>query len=102
MNLRTTLVLAVLAVAGFVVWQTGPKLPPALDPHPAVAPVEAQGPVAVFDREVKPDRVKRVVVQRGKETALVFNRAGKEWTMPGGWPTRSEEVQALVERLCAM
>ncbi len=102
MNLRTTLVLIVLAVAGGIVWQVGPKLPPDLDPNPLAVPVADQGTLDVFEKDIKPEKIKRIVVQHGKETLLEFNRAGQDWTMPGSWPTRTAEVNVLVERLCSM
>src|SRR4051812_35264503 len=103
MNLRTTLVLLVLAVAGGIVWKVGPKLPPALDPTPVEAPATDQGTLAVFEKKFTPEKIKHVVIERGKETVLEFKRGiQNEWTMPGGWPTRSAEINLLIDRLCSM
>src|SRR5204863_9965705 len=103
MNLRTTLVLAVLAAAGVGVWLIGPQLPERLSPVPALPPRSDAGTLEVFEQEITPDSTKRLEVFRGSEPVLTLERGGKDaWVMPGGWPTRDEEIKELVNRLTVL
>lgn len=95
MNLRTTLVLAVLAAVGAVVWKVGPRLPERLAPRPA--PAADAGTLDVFRDKLTPKDIRSIQVFRGKEPTLSLERAGEHsWVMPGGWPTRDSEIKELV------
>lgn len=97
MNLRTTLVLVVLAAVGGVVWWVGPKL------SPAPAPQADEGTLTVFEKDITPETIKSVKIARGKDTLLTLDRGAKGgWVMPGGWPTRAVEVNELVGRLTSL
>jgi hypothetical protein len=103
MNLRTTLVLVVLAAAGGVVWWVGPKLPPKLAPAPAPEVHADEGTLTVFEKEITPESTKSIKIVRGKDTLLSLDRGDKGgWVMPGGWPTRAHEVNELVSRLASL
>src|SRR5205807_9692241 len=62
MNLRTTLVLAVLAAAGVGVWWIGPKLPEWLSPVLPPPPRSDAGTPEVFGQERTPKTTKRIEI----------------------------------------
>lgn len=100
MNLRTTLVLVLLAVVGGAVWRVGPRLPPRIVPAPPV--VADAGTLATLET-LTPDRLTAIKVLRGNTELLSFSRGDKGgWVMPGRWPTRPAAVAELVERLTSL
>jgi hypothetical protein len=103
MNLRTTLVLAVLAVAGVGIWLIGPRLPERLSPVPLAPPRSDAGTLEVFEKDITPERTKSIEISRAGEPVLALERGGKDtWVLPGGWPTRDDEIKELVNRLTTL
>jgi hypothetical protein len=101
MNLKTTVVLLALLVVGGLGWaayayfQSGAA---------AVQPPE------IFSKEIKQalrhgrsDKPVRIVLEHGGQRVELERPAGQtEWTMPGNWPTRTDEVKGLVRLLAGM
>src|SRR5262245_44062531 len=93
MNLKTTFVLLVLAVAGVGAWiLSGLRTP---------AKVPDAGTRQVLEAELKAPNLRKIEVRAGNRTA-VFQRSGETWTMPGNWPTRQLEVKQLVDLLVSL
>jgi hypothetical protein len=101
MNWKTTLALLVLVgVGGALAWY-GPHLPPALDPAPKPPPAVDAGTRAELDK-LDADRFTRIEVRRGDRVTVLERKGGGAWSMPGNWPTRTAEAQALADRLAAL
>ncbi len=102
MNIRTTLVLAVLVGAGVLLWWLGgPQLPTALDPVAPPPAVEDRGTRA-FLRDLEPARITRIEVSAPGGVTVLDRKEDGSWGMPGNWPTRDAEVQALVDTLTGL
>jgi hypothetical protein len=98
MNLRTTLLLILLAVGGAAAYVNRDAIAARLG-H---APRTAESPSTLYIlRNIRPDSITRVdVSQDGQTVELV--REGKAWSLPGGWPTRGPEVQELIDKLTGL
>ncbi len=95
MNLRTTLVLILLTVAGGVTWTVAVR-----SPREDAASTSDGGTLDVFRDTLKGEDITRVAVRRTGQPDLVFLRGDSgAWVLPGGWPTRETEVNALIDRL---
>ena len=92
MNLKTTLVLAALLVAGGASWLTYNRL------RPADLPAQA---VSILGADATPEKVQKVEITRG-EPRIVLERSGGEWTLPGKWPVRAPEADQLVSLLTTL
>ncbi len=101
MNLKTTLALLVLVVAGGVLFTLGPTLPPGLGLGQPVAPTGA-GTSAVLASEITADKLKRVEIDGPAGKVVLERGPGGDWSLPGKWPTRQPEVEALVKELGAL
>jgi hypothetical protein len=100
MNLKTTLALLVLvAVGGALVWLK-PQLPGWLDPAPKAAPAADAGTRAEM-ASLRADRLRHIEVRRG-DRVTVLDRTPDGWNMPGNWPTRTAEAQALAEAIAGL
>jgi hypothetical protein len=97
MNLRTTLLLLVLAAGGAAYWFRD-----AVSARLGYTATAADTPDTLYIlRRIRPDSITRVEVNSdGKKLELV--REGKTWSLPGGWPTRGPEVQELVDLLTGL
>src|SRR5882672_4339326 len=102
MNLKTTLVLLVLAAAGGVLFWFGPAAAPLLPV--ATQPVSAvgAGTLAVLEDEITPDNLQRIEVRQGDRVVVLERSPDHTWTMPGKWPTRQPEVKELVDLLTGL
>ncbi|HZY88454.1 MAG TPA: DUF4340 domain-containing protein, partial [Gemmataceae bacterium] len=99
MNFKTTLALLVLAGAGVALYLVGgPALPPKLDPAPKPPPLADAGSRQVLE-SIKPSELIGIEVERGDRDTVLRRKPGGAWTMPGNWPTRSAEAQALADLL---
>jgi hypothetical protein len=103
MNIKTTLALIVLLGTGVLVWWFGgPKLPPALDPTTRSAPAADAGTRAFLDG-LKPEQITRIEVKRGLNDSFeLIRKPDGAWSLPGNWPPRTTEINALVERLTTL
>jgi hypothetical protein len=102
MNFKTTLVLLVLVAAVAALLLLGPAVtawrgPGA--PEPAAATGET---LNVLEHELTPDRLTRIEVDKGGRHLVLERAAGGEWSLPGKWPTRQPEVEALVNLLTGL
>jgi hypothetical protein len=92
MNLKTTLILAILVVVGGISWLV-------------FAGVRSGGATSetlnVLENELTPDRITRIEVKRG-EHPVVLEKSGGEWTLPGKWPVRQPAVDELVRVLTGL
>ncbi len=93
MNFKTTIFLAVLAVAGGVLW--------------LVVPFHRQSPglsasVTVLEHQLKPDRLQRIEVTHDGSTVVFERGSTGEWTLPGHWPARQAEINRLVGTLTSL
>src|SRR5271165_2550013 len=99
MNLKTTLVLLILTVAGGVIYVFGPTLGPLLDlsERPAVS-TDGSTPQVLAD-ELTADKLQRIEIGQGEQKVGLERSAGGDWSLPGKWPTRKPEVAQLITRL---
>jgi hypothetical protein len=102
MNVKTTLALALLTAGGALLWWFGgPQLPPALDPASRPAPGADQG-TRDFLNGLKPQKITRLEVQAPRGLTTLSRKADGAWSMPGNWPIRAAEVEALVDLLAGL
>src|SRR5262249_5330429 len=94
MNLRTTLALLALVGAGAALLYLGPQLPTWLGGSPP--PATAGGTTLAELEKLSPAELTRVEVRKGNQVT-VLEKKGDAWTLPGNWPTRKPEVQALID-----
>jgi Domain of unknown function (DUF4340) len=100
MSWRTTLVLVALTVAGAGVWWVGPRLPSWLNPSPSTPPQTDAGTIAVFSDKLEPENLRLIQISDRQGRVLVkLTRDQGHWSLPGGWPVRTREVDDLVRRL---
>lgn len=93
MNLKTTFVLILLLALGGLGWFV----------LNARAPVEAESKsLALLDKQLKPDALTRIEIMRPGQPAVVLEKQGKDWTLPGKWPVRGPEVRELVRVLTTL
>src|SRR5262245_25420305 len=96
MNIKTTLALLVILAAGGVLAWFGPALPHR-QPAPEVATTDA-GSKAILE-QLRPDQLRRIEIRQGDRVTVLERPEGGEWSLPGGWPVRKAEVEALVDLL---
>ena len=102
MNLKTTLVLLILVIAGGVFLWLDPALsrwlPESIRPAgPASAVVSS-----VIPADITSENLTRVELHRG-ERKVVFERNPQgAWTLPGNWPARAAEVNELIARIMGL
>jgi hypothetical protein len=99
MNLKTTLVLLILAVAGGVFYVFGPTLGPVLDLSDQSAASADAGTPQILADELTADKLQRIEIGQGEQKVVLERGAGGDWSLPGKWPTRKPEVAQLIARL---
>src|SRR5436190_19923290 len=86
MNLKTTLVLALVLAVGGIGWLV----------YALARPMETvTKPVAVLPDELTAAQLQRIEMS-GERPVVLERSAGGDWTLPGHWPTRKAEVEQLV------
>ncbi len=91
MNLKTTLLLAVLvAVGAGAAWY----LNQSLTPTAAVSPT-----LEFLEKQLQPNGLTRIALAKGNDTRFVLERNGPEWSLPGKWPVRTPDVEHIVQIL---
>jgi hypothetical protein len=100
MNFKTTLALLIVIAAGAVLFWSGTHLPPALDPAPKPAAVADAGTRGELE-SWRPEAITRIEVIHG-DRVTALERTGEKWNLPGNWPTRKAEVDALVNLLASL
>jgi hypothetical protein len=96
MNLKTTLVLLILVVAGGVFFWLGPNLSSVLPFVPGRPEVSDHGTLSVLEKDLTPERLIKIEIQADGRRVVVERPPDGEWTLPGKWPTRKAEVAELV------
>src|SRR5262245_16350764 len=100
MNLKTRLVLLIVAVAGGLIFWLGPSLTPLLAPGqvagPASADAEDSETQTILAREFTPQSLSGITLKPNSGELIELNRNGNKWTLPGDWPTREHEVNQLI------
>jgi hypothetical protein len=101
MNLKTTLVLVILLVAGGALYRFAPELPSWAVPSRRAPAAADAGTQAVLEKELTADRLTRIEIVRGEQKRVALEKApgGDDWLLPGRWPTRDPEVKQLVALL---
>src|SRR5579884_948890 len=100
MNFKTTLALLVLVGVGLALLWYG-QLPPALDPAPQPVATSDQGSREVLNG-FRPDRLTRIAVHSPGGVTELRRKPDGSWGLPGNWPVRTAEVQALVDLLAGL
>jgi hypothetical protein len=97
MQWKTTLALLVLVTAGALLVWYSPHLTSGLDP----APVADQGTLAELARLDAKD-LTLIDIRKGDRVTRLERKPGGEWTMPGNWPVRSAEAEALAQTIAGL
>ncbi|MBI3409911.1 MAG: DUF4340 domain-containing protein [Planctomycetes bacterium] len=93
MNLKTTIVLLVLAAAGAACWFW----------IPGSKSTSAKSATSEFlEKELTDSKLNRIEVQRGSSPRFVLEKSGQEWSLPGKWPVRPVEVKQYVAALTGL
>lgn len=102
MNLKTTLVLLILVVAGAVLFLYGPALAPFLQvatTTTASPEVSENNTLAVLRKQLTTQKLEVIEIGDGPAKVVLERGAGGVWNLPGKWPTRAEELSQLVHLL---
>jgi hypothetical protein len=87
MNLKTTIFLLILAIAGGAGWFVYGMRTPVAPPSETAT---------ILEKDLTPQDVSRIEVTHGDRHLILERAADGEWTLPGKWPTRKPEVDHLV------
>jgi hypothetical protein len=102
MNIKTTLALMLLVGAGVLLWIFGDPLLSLLGPSARPGSATDSETRAFLDH-LRADKITRIEVYRQATPILELSRKpGGAWSLPGNWPLRDAEVNALVERLVSL
>ncbi|MCI0681177.1 MAG: DUF4340 domain-containing protein [Gemmataceae bacterium] len=94
MHLKTTLFLVLLiAAGGGAYWYTNRS------PAPAA---QTSTTLKFLEEELQLANLNRVSLAKGKETRYTLERNGPEWSLPGKWPVRTQDVDQLVTILTTL
>jgi len=90
MNLKTTVTLVVLLVAGAAYWTSSTALG---------TRATDSGTLKVLKNDITEDQLTRIEIRRDPNHLVLERKPKGEWSLPGNWPVRRPEVRELVERL---
>jgi hypothetical protein len=102
MNLKTTLVLVFLCAAGGVFYWLQSTGSPLLQSASRQKESSDQGTRSFLETELTAAKLSKIQVQHGGQQVILEHGQGDDWTMPGKWPTRKPEVDALVHLLTGL
>jgi Domain of unknown function (DUF4340) len=94
MNLRTTVILVLLAALGAGVWVYLDRV--------QKTSAESSAVVAFLDKELTPAKLTRIELVRKGQPNITLEKANGVWTLPGKWPVREREVDKLVKTLTSL
>src|SRR5262245_58662173 len=93
MNLKTTLLLAILVAGGAAgAWYANRTLQPASPASPTVE----------FLEKLQPGNLTSISLLKGGEMRFVLERNGPEWSLPGKWPVRTTDVENIIKTLTTL
>lgn len=93
MNWKSTVFLFVLGIAGVVAWGVSERLRPTAKSSPTLD---------YLKKSLAKGDIQRIEVRRGADTRFVLEKTGQEWSLPGKWPVRTAEAQAVVGTLSGL
>ena len=94
MNLRTTVILVLLAAFGAGAWVYFDRA--------QKTTAESSAVVALLDKELTADKLTRIELSRKGQPTVTLEKANGVWTLPGKWPVRDREVDRLVKTLTSL
>lgn len=100
MNLKTTLALLILVVAGGAFFWLGPL--PSLNVASTTPDPVGAGTLTILEEELEPAQLSRVEIRHGDQLVHLERSPNGEWTLPGKWPTRKPEVEQLLGLLTGL
>src|SRR5260370_30063741 len=93
MSWKTTLILAIIVAAGAGAWYL-------LELRQTPA---ADSPTLTFlEQGLKPEKLTRIAVERGKRRVELTRKPGEEWALPAGWPIRDAELKQFLSALTTL
>src|SRR5262245_4375609 len=95
MSFKTTILLLGLVAAGAALTTVGVLMPSFFHLAP---PVASESPTRAALEKLNPKELTGIELHKGKRVTTLARKNGV-WSMPGKWPTRTIEVNALVELL---
>ncbi len=102
MNIKTTLLLVVVAVFVAVLVVLDPPLLRWLDLAPKQPDGKGAGTLAILQLELTPDKISQVELAHGGSSVVLKRGKNGDWTLPGDWPARELEVNELIARLSSL
>lgn len=102
MNLKTTLALLVLVAAGIVLAVVGLHFPPLPGFPTRLAPRTTDLGTRQELASWEPDQLQQITIQAGDHQTVLQRDPQGVWTLPGKWPIRTAEVNALVNLLASL
>jgi hypothetical protein len=90
MNLKTTVTLVVLSVAGAAYWASSTALG---------TRVSESGTLKILANDITKDQLTRIELRRDPNHLILERKPKRDWSLPGNWPVREPEVRELVDRL---
>src|SRR5262245_41990755 len=96
MNLRTTLVLLVVAALGGAAWYMLPEIAPRLGLSPRNGESASAGSPDVLENQLTRDKIRRIKVEANGDPIELEQTASGAWALPGKWPTRKAEAEELI------
>src|SRR6266571_3297206 len=93
MNLKTTFLLVLLVAAGAAGWVI----------YTAQTPTDLDSPTLKFlEKTLQPANLTRITLAKGNDTRFTLERNGPEWSLPGRWPVRTQDVDHIVQILTGL
>lgn len=91
MNLKTTFLLAILVAAGVGVVLYFNRTQTQV--------TEDSKTLKFLEKDLQPNSLTQITLVKGKDTRFVLERAGADWSLPGKWPVRAQDVDQIVTAL---
>jgi hypothetical protein len=94
MNFRTTLLLLILVGAGALGWWLSVK-----NEKP---PTANAGINNSLNQELLPDKLTKIEVHHAGKQLVLERLSGRDWSLPGSWPTRKQAVDELINTVASL
>jgi len=92
MNLKTTFLLVLLVAAGAA----------GCSSTPPDADLADSKTLTFLEKSLQPANLTRITLAKGNDTRYTLERNGPEWSLPGRWPVRTQDVDHLVQILTGL